>query len=216
MEGPLRPPSDPGFRLIETCRWTPEGGVHLRARHLVRLAASAARLGISPDGAEAALDAVTGPGPMRVRLTVARAGQVEVTAQSFAHLPDGTVWQLAMAEARLQSGDPWRQVKTTERAIYDDARAAMPEGADELVFLNERGEVCEGTITNIFADLGQGLVTPPLTCGVLPGVLRSEMLATGQARESVLRADDLARARAVFVGNALRGLIPARWRAHPA
>lgn len=210
MEGPLRPPADAGFRLIETCRWTPDAGVRRRERHLARLEASAARLGIVPRGAAAALDAVVGQGPQRVRLTVDADGGVETTLQPFTPLPAGTVWRLSLACERLRSDDPWRQVKTTERAIYDRARAAMPQGADELLFLNERDELCEGTITNLFVDLGRGLLTPPLSCGVLPGVLRAEMLESGQAREAILTLADLRAARAIHVGNALRGLIPAR------
>jgi 4-amino-4-deoxychorismate lyase len=90
----------------------------------------------------------------------------------------------------------------------------LPAGVDEAVFLNERGEVCEGAITTVFADLGDGLVTPPLACGLLPGILRAEMLTLGRAREGLLGMDDLVRAQ-LFVGNALRGLIPARLAAAP-
>ena len=113
-----------------------------------------------------------------------------------------------MAEARLASGDPWLRVKTTERRVYDAARDALPAGIDEVLFLNERGEVCDGTITSVFVARGGALVTPPLRCGLLPGVLREEMLAEGLCREAVLRREDLA--EGLMVGNALRGLIPAR------
>jgi 4-amino-4-deoxychorismate lyase len=82
----------------------------------------------------------------------------------------------------------------------------LAEGLDEVIFLNERGEVCEGTISTVFFDKGQGMRTPPLTCGVLPGVLRAEM-AVG---EEVLLAEDLPKTR-LWLGNALRGLIPARF-----
>ena len=83
--------------------------------------------------------------------------------------------------------------------------------ADEVILLNERGEVCEGTITNVFVDIGDGvLVTPALACGLLPGVLRGELLDAGRAREAVLSPADLMDAKALFVGNSLRGLIPAR------
>ena len=108
---------------------------------------------------------------------------------------------------RLSSADPWLRHKTTNRVLYDDARAALPEGVDEWLFLNERGEVCEGTITTLFFDRGEGLRTPPLACGCLPGVLREEMLDTGVAQVEVLRAEDLGRVR-IAVGNALRGLVP--------
>jgi 4-amino-4-deoxychorismate lyase len=73
-----------------------------------------------------------------------------------------------------------------------------------VIFLNERGEVCEGTITSLFFDRGQGMRTPPLASGLLPGVLRAEL----GCPEEVLRAGELPSVR-LWVGNALRGLIPA-------
>jgi len=109
----------------------------------------------------------------------------------------------------LLAGDPWLQVKSTRRTRYDTDRAALPEGVDEWIYCNERDEVCEGTITNVFFDTGEGMRTPPLASGCLPGCLRAELLASGACREQVLRGADLERAR-LWVGNALRGLIPAR------
>ena len=97
-------------------------------------------------------------------------------------------------------------MKSTRREAYDRARAALPEGLDELVFLNERDEVCDGSITTVFFDRGQGMRTPPLSCGLLPGVLRAELACP----EEVLRAADLPKVR-LWAGNALRGLIPAVW-----
>jgi 4-amino-4-deoxychorismate lyase len=142
--------------------------------------------------------------PQRVRVTMDSAGALVVER---AALPPGKAeWVVGLAEARLESCDPWLRVKTTRRAVYDAARADLPAGVDEVVFLNERGEVCEGTITSVFFDRGQGMRTPPLACGLLPGVLRAEL---GLAEE-VLLARDLPRVR-LWVGNALRGLIAARF-----
>ena len=115
---------------------------------------------------------------------------------------------LELAAERLDPDAPLLRHKTTERAAHDRARAALAPGIDEALFLNRRGEVAEGTITNLFADFGDGLLTPPLASGCLPGILRAELLALGQAREAVIRAEDLPRAR-LCMGNALRGLIPA-------
>ncbi len=209
MESPLCAPGDPGFRLIETLLWTPGTGCARRVRHLARLGRTAARLGIVPQGVEAALDAVAGEGPMRVRLTVDRSGRTDVVAAPFVPLAEGTVWGLVISDERLASGDPWLGVKTTERGLYDRVRKAMPEGAGEVIFCNEDGCVCEGTITNVFVREGNVLLTPPLSEGVLPGVLREELLEQGEAREARLRPEDLA-GRGVFVGNSLRGLIAAR------
>ena len=212
MEGPLCPPSDPGFRLIETFRWVPDTGILRHARHLSRLRRSAAALGIvivaeEVEQALSGLDELDSGGPLRVRLTVDAAGRAEVTTQPFVPLAQNTVWNVAICQTRLNAADPWLRVKTTCRALYDQARADMPAGTQEIVFLNQHDEVCEGSITNVFARINGQLVTPALRCGLLPGILREELLDTGAAVESVLTPGDLAGAEEVFVGNSLRGLI---------
>lgn len=212
MESPLCPPSDPGFRLIETMRWEPGRGLLHRDRHLARLARSAARLGITPRDVEKSVSDLCADNPLRVRLTVDAAGHCAIATARYVPLPHGTIWTVALADTRVGSGDPWLGVKTTQRQIYETARANLPVGVDEVLFLNERAELCEGTITNLFVDLGAGLVTPPVCSGVLPGILREDLIVTGRATEAVLKPNDLANARALYVGNALRGLIPAQRR----
>ncbi|MFT3972662.1 MAG: aminotransferase class IV family protein [Amaricoccus sp.] len=208
MEGSLRDDAPPGLQLIETLLWQPATGFARLPAHLARLRASAATLRIAFDDAavEPLLASVAGDGPQRVRLTLALDGTPALTSAPLA--PTAPAWTLRLAGG-LRSSDPWLRLKTTRRPVHDAERAALPPGIDEALLLNERGEICEGTITNVFADLGEGLLTPPLACGVLPGVLRAELVAAGTAREAVLRPGDLAHAR-VLVGNALRGLIPAR------
>ena len=193
-------------RLIETLLW--DGVAYPRLPgHLARLTGSAAALGYAcdPVAVQAALPAPAAPA--RVRLTLGPAGDTEVTQAPLP--PARSEWRLALAPAQLRSSDPWLQVKSTRRAVYDSARAALPDGVEELIFQNERGEICEGTITNLFFDHGQGMCTPPRASGLLPGVLRAGLIATG-CREEVLLAEDLPRVR-LWVGNALRGLIPAVW-----
>lgn len=209
MESTICLPDDPDFRLIETALWTPEGGLQNAELHLARLARTAATFGISLAGVDQAVADIHADGPRRVRLTVDRFGVPHVALHAFTPLASDTIWRIALAPDRLSSADPWLRVKTTRRQLYDQARAKLPDRADELIFLNERDEVCEGTITNIFADLGQGLVTPPLSCGLLPGVLRQQMLNAGRATQRVLTCDDLLTAQEVYIGNSLRGLIRA-------
>lgn len=194
-------------RLIETFGRDGAGFCRLGA-HLARARTSAAALGFAWDEAvvHAALATVTGTGPLRVRLTVGRAGDAEVTTAPLAPNPAG--WRIVLATEPLDPDAPLLRHKTTERAAHDRARAALAPGIDEALLLNSRGEAAEGTITTLFADFGAGLVTPPLASGCLPGILRAELLALGRAREAVIRAEDLPRAR-LYMGNALRGLIPA-------
>ena len=142
-----------------------------------------------------------------MRLTLDGAGQVEVTEAPLP--PAAAVWRVRLADARLDSADPWLRHKTTRRALYDRVRATLSDALDEALFLNERDEVCEGTITNLFAEVEEGqFVTPALSSGLLPGVLRAELIRERKARSEVLRPEDL-KFRTLYVGNSLRGLIRA-------
>ncbi len=142
-----------------------------------------------------------------MRLTIDRQGRADVTTAPL--LPSPEKWNVAFSPHRLDPGDPWLAHKTTRRALYDRTRTTLPAGVDEALFVNSEGEVCEGTITNVFFDLGDGLCTPPLWCGLLPGVLRSAMLDDGKCREAELRQTEIRHAR-LWVGNSLRGLVPVR------
>lgn len=210
MESPLCPPADPDFRLIETLAFRPGEGFVRGERHLARMARSAAAFDMPFDAAQAIakLERVTGQSPLRCRLTLAVEGQIDVTTGPLADNPP--VWRLVVAETRLSTADVWLRHKTTKRVIYDTARASLPKGIDELLFLNERDELCEGTITNLFVHMTDGSrLTPKLTCGLLPGILREELLDNKQVTESVLSLTDLQNAEKLYVGNSLRGLIRA-------
>jgi 4-amino-4-deoxychorismate lyase len=208
MESALRAGSGAqGLRLIETLRW--QDGPVRGDLHLARLADSAARLGWPCDisAARLALARAGGPAACRLRLTLDAQGALAVEVAALP--PRMPVWRVGLAKDRLQADDPWLGVKSTRRAVYDAARADLPPDLDERLFLNERGEVCDGTITTVFFDAGDGLCTPPLTSGLLPGVLRAAMLRDGCV-ERVLRAKDLPHVR-LWLGNSLRGMAPAVW-----
>lgn len=212
-QGPFRDRGAAAFQLIETMRREPGGGILRHGRHLARLERSAMALGFRFERhmVERAL-VLAGDGALRVRLTLDADGQISVSTQPFTALPPDAVWTVAIASNRLDSRDQLLRHKTTRRQAYDAARAErMASEVAEMLLLNERGELCEGTITSVFSDLGDGrLATPPLDCGLLEGVLRSELLDSGKAYERVLHPTDLAVAKSLFVGNSLRGLIPAR------
>src|SRR3546814_8871369 len=101
-------------------------------------------------------------------------------------------------------------LKTSLRAAHDAARAES--GAAEVVFFDEPGFVTEGSWSNVFVERDGVLLTPPLSLGLLPGVLRAELIERGRAAESHLRVADLA--GGFFIGNSLRGLVPARSEEH--
>lgn len=211
MEDPFR---DLGLTLIETMRWDGTAIVR-RDRHLGRARASAAALGFrwDADRIAAAFARNRGPAPLRLRLALTRDGCFDLAETQPP--PPAERWNVALAPTRLDPGDPRLAHKTSDRALYDRTRAALPAGVDEMIFANDRDELCEGTITSLFFDLGAGLCTPPLACGCLPGVLRAELVDRGLCRVSVLALADLAEAR-LWVGNSLRGLLPARLLHRPA
>ena len=200
------------FSLIETMRWQPGEGFLRVDQHLRRLSRSADALGFrQPQDALARLNAaVEGDQPLRVRLTMSCRGKIDVTVAPFALQSGDTVWRLRIAETRLKSDDSLYRHKTSRREPYEAARAEFKlEEADEVLLLNERGEVCEGTITILFAEVEEGrFVTPALSSGLLPGVLRAELIRERKARSEVLRPEDL-HFRKLYVGNSLRGLIRA-------
>jgi len=207
MEDPVCDEPPAHLKIIETMLWRRGRGVVRLERHLARCAATCARFGISFDAEKvrAALE-ISGAGErMRVRLTIDLSGAIAVSATEIGAPP--AEWRIAMSERRLRADDPWLRVKTTQRTLYDQTRRDMPEHLDEIIFANERDEVCEGAITNLFFDFGDGLVTPPRASGVLPGVLRAEMLSHGECREAVVTLPDLERAKAIWAGNSVRGLI---------
>ncbi|WP_449393857.1 aminodeoxychorismate synthase component I [Devosia riboflavina] len=210
----LRFLSDPAppVTLIETIKWSPAEGFVLLGRHLARLLASAAYFGLKADAAEATTrliaESANWTAPMRVRLTLSDTG-IEITAVPLP--PNPEKFRFIIAAETLNSTSVWLAHKTTNRAFYDSPRIAAHAalGVDEVVFLNERGELTEGSITNLFVQRDGRLLTPALSSGLLPGTLRAELIETGKAEDAILTLADLAAADAIFLGNSVRGLIRA-------
>lgn len=204
------------FELIETLLYDGSSGYWLLDGHLRRLAASAQYFGYAYDAvkAQAALDAVVAGRSgerLRVRLLLAEDGTLTVTAAEQPAQPPGSVMRYVISETRLDSTNAFLFHKTTRREVYDREWQHYAETlkADEVLYLNERGELAEGSRTNVFVERGGKLLTPPLVSGLLPGVLRNMMIESGKAEEAVLTLADLASAEAVYVGNSVRGLVKA-------
>ena len=194
------------LELIETLRF--ENGFPRGDRHLARMAASATLFGLAfdRDKAERALADAVGDaaGPLRVRLSLDEAGSHNAAAAPLP--PNPPCWSWRLSQQRTQSKDLLLRHKTSWRELHD--REAAQAGTDEVLFRNERDEITEGARSNIFVRRGGMLLTPPLEAGVLNGCLRAELIERKQAREERLTAEDLG--GEVFLGNSLRGLIPAR------
>lgn len=201
-----------GADLIETMRFTPEAGIPLLELHLERMKASATALGFAFDrhAVRNAIQALCfdAERPAKLRLSLARGGAYVL---DLAPLPDALPDLLPCAVLRLpvDPGD-WRlRHKTSDRGFYDDGLAvARAAGAGEALLIRDDGLLTEGCFTNLFVPRGGNLITPPASLGLLPGVLRRSLIEAGKAIEGDVTANDLS--EGFFVGNALRGLIPAR------
>ena len=149
----------------------------------------------------------------RVKLTLSASGDMSVTSAPFQPVSQDARYRLAVSPHLVDSGNRFLFHKTTKRALYDSEfeRLSREEGVDEVLFLNERYEVVEGSRTNLFVEKDGVLITPPVSCGLLPGCLRRALLEDDAmpTLEAPLTLEDLRAADKIFVGNALRGLIRA-------
>lgn len=197
-----------GFSLIESLLHDREGYLLLE-RHLKRLEESASHFGFClalkelRDRLEQL--AKTLSGRHKVRVLLAQNGEITLSSAEIDG-PDisGPPLQVAVSRHRVDSSDPFLRHKTTRRDLYDTELRAHPH-CDEIILLNERGEVTEGCRTNIVVSLGGELLTPALACGLLPGVLREELLEVGAMREATLTLDDIIRAERLWLINSVRG-----------
>jgi para-aminobenzoate synthetase/4-amino-4-deoxychorismate lyase len=200
--------SERRFDLVETMAFDPEEGIALLEGHLARMRASADTFGFPLDrhAARNELQAATFRlrARARVRLLLARSGALAVEVGPAPSMPEAPV-AVAVVPLPVAPRDFRLRHKTTDRGFYDHAR--RDAGAFEVLFEDGDGLLTEGSFTNLFVPRGDRLVTPPLSRGLLPGVLRDALIEEGRAVEGDLTRADLG--PGFFVGNALRGLIPA-------
>ncbi|OAE64318.1 aminobenzoate synthetase [Achromobacter insolitus] len=200
--------------LIETILVDAERRVPLLARHLKRLEASCKALGYGWGGRAVEADimitalGVSTPGPHRLRLLVARDGSRNIQTAPLPPLPPGQ--EAMLAPEALRSSEPLLRYKTTYRPWYTKTIEWLPSHPHifDLLYLNERGELCEGSRSNIYLRLDGDWYTPPVDSGCLPGVQRAELLDTEQVEERVLTLADLHAAEEIRLSNALRGWFP--------
>ncbi|WBS03140.1 aminodeoxychorismate synthase component I [Pseudoduganella sp. SL102] len=202
------------FELFETMYATREGGARHVERHLARLARSARYFGFGWDEAAARAYIAIGcealpPGAeCRLRLALNAAGGFAV--QSGVLAPVRQPVRVLLADAPTASDDLFLRHKTTLRAGYDAAwKAAEAQGAFDQLHFNERDELTEGGRSNVFVRIDGRWLTPPLTSGLLPGVMRAVVLEAWGATEAVITRGALAQAEDIVVCNALRGALRA-------
>lgn len=201
------------FQLIETMLWQ-QSKLRFLNMHLDRLESSATYFDIPFDRANilSQINATTNQlqpeESYRIRLLLDSSGNLTVAHENFVPEPESTTISVVLSATPTSSTDIFLRHKTTNRERYNlEYAQARSEDFDEVIFVNERGEVTEGAISNIFIQHAGKLLTPPLSSGALPGIYRLYLLETNPtAEERVLTLQDLEAADAVFLCNALRGM----------
>ncbi|NVJ99450.1 MAG: aminodeoxychorismate synthase component I [Alphaproteobacteria bacterium] len=206
------------FSLIETLKLDSDKRYHMLDLHLARLAESAAYFDFSYNEAEilAMLDehasAFDTSEIRRVRLLLAQSGAITISSTALPAASETTV-RVCIANDVLPRDNVFLRHKTTNRQRYDGAFAkGQKAGFDDILFFNDRGELTEGAISNVFLVKDGKWFTPALECGLLPGVLRTHLLKTHSPAitEKILTRSDLLAADELYIGNSLRGLRKAR------
>jgi para-aminobenzoate synthetase/4-amino-4-deoxychorismate lyase len=200
------------FALVETFALLPGEGFRGLDGHLARLAASARHFGFPlemrrvEDALRQAAPRVVGSARARLRLD--SDGQVAVEVTALPPPPSRTL-QVGLAARPVDPASVWLYHKTTRRETYDEAAASRPD-CDDVLLWNERGELTESTIANVVVEIAGQRLTPPVSCGLLPGVERARALAEGRAREGVVRLTDLRPGQRLWLISSLRGSREAR------
>jgi para-aminobenzoate synthetase/4-amino-4-deoxychorismate lyase len=198
------------FTLLETMKWEPIAGIWLLDQHLERLEASARYCGFDYDRERVAAQLnhavpTLGDRPQKVRLSLDQGGRVVVSTEELIEL-NGPV-RVVVDDVPVDPSD-WRLYhKTSMRSRYEQTRRRHPD-ADDVLMINNRGEITESTIANVVVRLGHNWFTPPLSSGCLPGVLRRVLLERREIVETPVSIADVSRADEVQLINSVRGRIP--------
>ena len=205
------------FELVETLKWDCSGGWFLLEKHLNRLKCSAVHFGFFLDLKEIRSSLRNYEKELRnsseridvfrVRIIVCKTGKFRISHDKVP--PADHVERAAIAVQRIDPENRFLYHKTSNREVYNRAvRIADEIGLFDIVFLNEKGEVAEGARSNVIIRKGSQYFTPPINCGLLPGLFREFLLESQDMhlQERVLYSKDVFCADEVFLCNSVRGL----------
>ena len=198
------------FSLLETLLWTQEEGFFLQERHISRILDSAAYFDfpITKEKLKDYLEQISSAFfmPQRVRVWLDQAGNLRHESRPFEMIPVHQALKVCLANSPVDSSNIFLFHKTTQREVYDSARKGFDE-LDDVLLYNELGELTEFTIGNLVVQLNGQLLTPPISCGVLAGTLRAQLVETGQVLERTITIHQLSECTRIFRVNSIR-----RWQ----
>jgi para-aminobenzoate synthetase / 4-amino-4-deoxychorismate lyase len=206
-------PAPSSIELLEALLWTPTEGYFLLDRHVRRISDSARYFGIpfDEDAVRSALDraaAALPPREHKVRLVVRRRGEPAVTAQALEETARAAVQRVCFAGAAVSSSDIFLFHKTGQRSVFERERTEHP-AFDDVILWNERGQITESCTANVVAEIHGRKVTPPVDCGLLPGIFRAQLLEEHAISERVITRDELAACSSIWLVNSVRKWMPA-------
>jgi para-aminobenzoate synthetase/4-amino-4-deoxychorismate lyase len=204
----------PKFSLIETMLWQKDKGYFLLDEHLKRLEKSSIYFSIPLElnkirkALEALKNKLKGE-EFKIRILASASGLLKIESAPLEDIKQPV--KLKLSRCRINPQDVFLYHKTTQRKLYDEElEKARKEGFFEAIFLNIYDEITEGSISNIFIKKAGTLYTPPLKCGLLPGILRKKLIKEGRSKERIIKIKDLLRAENIYIGNSVRGLLSAQ------
>ncbi len=144
-------------------------------------------------------------GLKRIKLTLNKWGDVRLLINEFPAKPDQV--RVIISQKKVSSENTFQYFKTDNRKLYDKGYSEhTAKGFFDIIFLNEAGQITEGAISNIFIRKGNNWFTPPVKCGLLPGIERKLWLESDKnITENILHLDDLLVCDEIILTNSLRG-----------
>ena len=199
------------FLLLETILWQAHDGYFVLDYHLQRLKNSAIYFDFSVDInslktqlnklAESFLNQ-----DYKVRLLLNSDGEITYQTMSLSPVKNQELVKLGMCCTPVDSTNIFLYHKTTNRQVYEIAKAAFPD-CDDVLLWNERGEITETSIGNIVVELNGELLTPPVKCGLLAGTFRANLLDKGKIREEIMTMETLKYSNRIYIINSVK-----KWR----
>ncbi len=200
----------PDFYLLETMKYEYGKGIFLLEYHLERMEKSAEYFRYIFDK-KAILEKLTYECESFInqdtilRLLLSKNGEIRIESKTLINSEE-KIWKIGFSEKPVNSMNPFLYHKTTYRVIYENAKKSKPD-FDEVILWNEKGEVTEGSITNIVIEKNGRLITPPRKCGLLAGTFRNYLLDNGNISESIIKIGDIQKTDKVYLINSIRGWI---------
>ena len=203
--------NQPDFSLLETILWQPDHGYFVLDYHLQRLQASAIYFDFNLDinSLKTQLDKLTKTflnQAYKVRLLLDSCGEITYQTMPLSSVNNQEFVKLGMCSTPVDSNNLFLYHKTTNRQVYETAKAAFPD-CDDVLLWNERGEITETCIGNIVVELNREFLTPPVKCGLLAGTFRADLLEKGKIREEIITMEMLKYSDRIYIINSVQ-----KWR----